>query len=186
MGIKLTQPQFEFFLSWIEGELGKISWKPRVEIKCQGVADSIELNNLHVVLRLPRLVQLHLQLCWAGWVSLIFNHSSHPHPPRNVYFSAEARLVQGVPQNSLGFSFCKFSAHNAPRICHVFQQPFPLAVEKLLKIENYLTKLWSIYSEISHKIQNIVSFKNTPNCFAYISATKYRSEAVLYSKRPAG
>ena len=28
--------------------------------------------------------------------------------------------------------------------------------------------------------------KNTQNCFAYISATKYRSEAVLYSKRTAG
>ena len=28
--------------------------------------------------------------------------------------------------------------------------------------------------------------ENTQNCFAYISATKYRSEAVLYSKRTAG
>ena len=28
--------------------------------------------------------------------------------------------------------------------------------------------------------------KNTQNCFAYNSATKYRSEAVLYSKRTAG
>ena len=28
-------------------------------------------------------------------------------------------------------------------------------------------------------------FKNTQNCFAYISATKYRLEAVLYSKRMA-
>ena len=28
--------------------------------------------------------------------------------------------------------------------------------------------------------------KNTQNCFAYNSATKYRSEAVLYSKRIAG
>ena len=29
-------------------------------------------------------------------------------------------------------------------------------------------------------------FKNTQNCFAYNSATKYRSEAVLYSKQTAG
>ena len=29
-------------------------------------------------------------------------------------------------------------------------------------------------------------FENTQNCFAYISATKYHSEAVLYSKRTAG
>ena len=29
-------------------------------------------------------------------------------------------------------------------------------------------------------------FENTQNCFAYNSATKYRSEAVLYSKRTAG
>ena len=29
-------------------------------------------------------------------------------------------------------------------------------------------------------------YENTQNCFAYISATKYRSEAVLYSKRTAG
>ena len=28
--------------------------------------------------------------------------------------------------------------------------------------------------------------KNTQNCFAYNSATKYRSEAGLYSKRTAG
>ena len=27
--------------------------------------------------------------------------------------------------------------------------------------------------------------ENTQNCFAYISAIKYRSEAVLYSKRTA-
>ena len=32
----------------------------------------------------------------------------------------------------------------------------------------------------------IFFFKNTQNCFAYNSVTKYRSEAVLYSKRSAG
>ena len=30
-----------------------------------------------------------------------------------------------------------------------------------------------------------IFFENTQNCFAYISATKYRSKAVLYSKRTA-
>ena len=29
-------------------------------------------------------------------------------------------------------------------------------------------------------------FENTQNYFAYISATKYRSEAILYSKQTAG
>ena len=36
------------------------------------------------------------------------------------------------------------------------------------------------------KIEIVISLENTQNCFAYISATKYRSEAVLYSKRTAG
>ena len=36
------------------------------------------------------------------------------------------------------------------------------------------------------KIENLNFFENTQNCFAYISATKYRSEAVLYSKQTAG
>ena len=31
-----------------------------------------------------------------------------------------------------------------------------------------------------------IFFQNTQNCFAYISATKYRTETVLYSKRTAG
>ena len=38
----------------------------------------------------------------------------------------------------------------------------------------------------SKKIQNFIYFKKHPNCFAHNSATKYRSEAVLYSKRTAG
>ena len=35
----------------------------------------------------------------------------------------------------------------------------------------------------SEKIGDLNIFKNTQNCFAYISVTKYPSEAVLYSKR---
>ena len=35
------------------------------------------------------------------------------------------------------------------------------------------------------KIEIVIFLKNTQNCFAYISATKYRSEAVLYSKQTA-
>ena len=38
----------------------------------------------------------------------------------------------------------------------------------------------------SRKNRIPIFFKNTQNCFAYNSATKYRSEAVLYSKRTAG
>ena len=38
-----------------------------------------------------------------------------------------------------------------------------------------------------YKKNYILNFpENTQNCFAYISATEYRSEAVLYSKRTAG
>ena len=36
------------------------------------------------------------------------------------------------------------------------------------------------------KIEGLIFFKNTQNGFAYISATKYRSETVLYLKRSAG
>ena len=36
------------------------------------------------------------------------------------------------------------------------------------------------------KIEIVIFLENTQNCFAYISATKYRSEAVLYSKQTAG
>ena len=38
----------------------------------------------------------------------------------------------------------------------------------------------------SRKITISIFSKNTQNCFAYNSATKYRSEAVLYLKRTAG
>ena len=39
---------------------------------------------------------------------------------------------------------------------------------------------------VFEKNQNFIYFKKHPNCFAHNSATKYRSEAVLYSKRTAG
>ena len=37
----------------------------------------------------------------------------------------------------------------------------------------------------SEKIEDLNIFENTQNCFAYISVTKYPSEAVLYSKHMA-
>ena len=36
------------------------------------------------------------------------------------------------------------------------------------------------------KIEVLNFLENTQNCFAYISATKYHSDAVLYSKLTAG
>ena len=42
------------------------------------------------------------------------------------------------------------------------------------------------YGCFLRKLKFLNSFKNTQNCFAYISATKYRSDVVLYSKRTAG
>ena len=42
-------------------------------------------------------------------------------------------------------------------------------------------QLWVFLEKI--EIQNF--FENTQNCFAFISVTKCRSEAVLYSKRMA-
>ena len=36
------------------------------------------------------------------------------------------------------------------------------------------------------KIEIVIFLENTHNCFAYMSATKYHSEAVLYSKRMTG
>jgi len=38
----------------------------------------------------------------------------------------------------------------------------------------------------SEKFGISIFSKNTQNCFAYISSTKYRSEEVMYSKRTAG
>ena len=62
----------------------------------------------------------------------------------------------------------------------------------VLNTKRPLSDIWLLsYEQNSfgcfRKKVRISSFaKNTQNCFAYISATKYRSEAVLYSKRTAG
>ena len=45
---------------------------------------------------------------------------------------------------------------------------------------------WKQFWVFSRKITISIISKNTQNCFAYNSATKCRSEAVLYSKRTAG
>ena len=45
-----------------------------------------------------------------------------------------------------------------------------------------LNLVWCFFFE---KIKILNFYQNTQNCFAYISATKYCSEAVLYSKRRA-
>ena len=42
-------------------------------------------------------------------------------------------------------------------------------------------KFWVFFD----KIETLIFFENTQNCFTYISAIKYRLEAVLYSKRTA-
>ena len=62
----------------------------------------------------------------------------------------------------------------------------------VLNTKRPLSDIWLLrYKEISFgcfQRNSEVKFcsKNTQNCFAYNSATKYRSEAVLYSKRTAG
>ena len=48
-------------------------------------------------------------------------------------------------------------------------------------------KLWAKqFCVFFENIKILIFFKNTQNCFVYISATKYRSDVVLYSKRTAG
>ena len=49
--------------------------------------------------------------------------------------------------------------------------------------EQYLVaELWAKQFRVFfEKFQILIFFENTQNCFAYISATQYRSEAVLYS-----
>ena len=58
-------------------------------------------------------------------------------------------FLQGAPQKSLGFSFCNFSAPNAIKISifDIFTSPFwrLLKIAKILKIKQYLTKLWWKY-----------------------------------------
>ena len=62
----------------------------------------------------------------------------------------------------------------------------------VLNTKQPLSNIWLLRNKQNNfgcfpKINRIPIFlKNTQNCFAYNSATKYRSEAVLYSKRTAG
>ena len=59
---------------------------------------------------------------------------------------------------------------------------YKTASERYLVAELKAKQFW-VFLE---KIEIVICLENTQNCFAYISATKYRSEAVLYSKRTAG
>ena len=52
-------------------------------------------------------------------------------------------------------------------------------------ISSLYEKKWKLFCLSSKKMKFWI-FSNKQNCFAYISATKYHSEAVLYSKRTAG
>ena len=61
----------------------------------------------------------------------------------------------------------------------------------ILNTKRPLSDIWLVsYKQtvlgVFWKNWNSEFFENTQNCFAYISATKYRSKAVLYSKRTAG
>ena len=55
------------------------------------------------------------------------------------------------------------------------------ASEQYLVAELEATQFWCFFD----KIEMLNFFQNIQNCFAYISATKYRWEAVLYSKQTA-
>ena len=59
---------------------------------------------------------------------------------------------------------------------------YKTASEQYLVAELWAKQFWVFYE----KSKILIFFENTQNCFAYISATKYRSEAVLYSKRTPG
>ena len=59
---------------------------------------------------------------------------------------------------------------------------YKTASERYLVAELWAKQFWVFFE----KIEILNFFENTQDCFAYISATKYRSEAVLYSKRMAG
>ena len=57
-----------------------------------------------------------------------------------------------------------------------------MASEQYLVAELKAKQFW-VFSE---KNEIVIFLENTQKCFAYISTTKYCSEAVLYSKRTAG
>ena len=56
---------------------------------------------------------------------------------------------------------------------------YKTASEWYLVAELWAKQFWVFYE----KSEILIFFENTQNYFAYISATKYRSEAVLYLKR---
>ena len=58
---------------------------------------------------------------------------------------------------------------------------YKTASERYLLAELWAKEFWVFFEQI--KVFNF--FENTRNCFAYISETKYRSEAVLYSEQKA-
>ena len=65
---------------------------------------------------------------------------------------------------------------------HAVRFEYKTASERYLVAELWAKQFWVFFEQI--EVLNF--FENTQKCFAYISATKYRSEAVLYSKRTAG
>ena len=113
----------------------------------------------------PRLRLIAVSLKWISRF-LSFDDLPPLTQKRLRNFLTSIRLVQGVPQNSLRFLFHNYSAHDAPRISilDVFKQPISLAVGNcpILKIEQYLTKLWRKYLQ-RHKIkkqQICIEFQN--------------------------
>ena len=64
--------------------------------------------------------------------------------------------------------------------------PFVLSTKRLLSDIWLLRNKQNNFGCFQEKTEFQSFFKNTQNCFAYNSATKYCSEAVLYSKRMAG
>ena len=64
--------------------------------------------------------------------------------------------------------------------------PFVLNTKRPLSYIWLLSYKQNSFGCFFDNIEVLNLFKNTQKCFAYISATKYRSETVLYSKRTAG
>ena len=63
--------------------------------------------------------------------------------------------------------------------------PFVLNTKRPLSYIWLLSYEQNSFGFFLKKCKILIAFKNTHNCFAYITATKYRSEAFLYSKRMA-
>ena len=59
---------------------------------------------------------------------------------------------------------------------------YKTASERYLVVELWAKQFWMFLKKLKFRIFP----QNTQNCFAYISATKYCSGAVLYSKQTAG